>query len=155
MTGASIASCLWFMCTVMDTPEHARSEIRNIMDSVIWRQGNHLVKHSVCCMPQSMGGFKKMDVDIQLQARRASWGQRFLDPACPGRWVHILVVREWLREGGLDPTIWVDRRSRRNLIRLGNSNLPNFWVECIKAMWGMQCERDQGFIFRFRQPVGN
>ena len=139
---ASIASCLWFMCTVMDTPEHARVEMKGLMDKMIWRGGVHLIKHEVCCMPQAYGGFKKMDTDAQLLARQASWGKRYLDPECPGRWVNI--VREWLREGGMGPEMWVAGRGRRALRSVDSSNLPRFWKECIKAMWKVRPRRIAG-----------
>jgi hypothetical protein len=133
---ASIASCLWFMCSVMDTPVHAQQEMKKIMDQIIWREGAHLVAHQVCCMTQALGGFKKMDTDTQLQARRASWGARYLDPQAPGRWKSI--VWQWLRESGMTSSIWVAGHSRGALNAIQSSHLPRFWQECIKAMWDLR-----------------
>ena len=120
----------------------AQEEMKSLMDKMIWRGGVHLVAHRVCCMPQSLGGFKKMDVTTQLQARRASWGVRYLDPECPGRWVGI--VTEWLREGGLGPGVWTQGPSRGNRRALANSRLPKFWKDCIQAMWQVKPRRIVG-----------
>ena len=136
---ASIASCLWFMCSVMDTPEYAQDEMRGLMDSMIWRGGSHLVGHSTCCMTQSLGGFKKMDTDLQLQARRASWGVRYLDPQCTGRWVSM--VTEWLREGGMGADVWLRGKGGRVARQVDESNLPEFWKQCIRAFWGLRVRR--------------
>ena len=147
---ASIASCLWFMCTVMDTPEHAQIEIRNIMNSVIWRGDGTLIKHDVACMPQPLGGFKKMDVNKQLDAHRAKWIKRYLDPGCTGSWVHIL--RAWLEElsidnpdcRGLGDEVCVANPGGKGQAAIDRSSLPKFWKQCLKAMWKLKLVRVPG-----------
>ena len=73
-------------------------EMKTVCESVLWREGVHLVAHSVACMPQTLGGFKKMDVVLELEAHRAKWGVRYLDTNNKEK--RKSIVREWIHEAG-------------------------------------------------------
>jgi len=134
---ASVASILWFMCSCMDTPRSVEIEMGKICESMIWRGQPILVAHSTACMPQPMGGFKKWDVISQLEAHRAKWGVRYLDPACTERWKPI--VFEWFREAGsfwgLQDSIWTYQPTPAIRAAVQQHYMPQFWKDCISAFW--------------------
>ena len=91
-----------------------------------------------------MGGFKKMDVELELQAYRAKWGIRYLDPSCRDSWKPI--VRDWLHVAvarwGLGDRIWTVKPTRAQKAAVESSAIPRFWVECLKAFWQLRVSVD-------------
>ena len=70
----------------MDTPSRVIGEIKRIGETLLWKGKPVIIDHKVACTPQNMGGFKKMDVGHKLDAHRAKWGMRYLDPKCRDHW---------------------------------------------------------------------
>ena len=93
-------------------------------------------------MPQTYGGFKKMDVTLEVKAHRAKWGVRFLDPHCLERWKDI--VREWVHEvgapWGLMDGLWTCKPFQVLRTRLQSSWMPQFWKDAVEAFWELRVD---------------